>query len=185
MALIFLLPLASAALGQDDETHAERGSTEHGSTSDEASHPQRAGHEFHKNHFGGFLGGSWHLDSNNGGPTLGLEYTRQFSRRWGATAYVEMVSSSLERDFIVAIGAVFYPTKHIGLIVAPGFEQAEKGVEEHGAVETETELELLIRLGAGYGFHLTPDAALGPAVFIDWTSSRATLVVGLSMVVGF
>ena len=44
-------------------------------------------HEFHRNHFGGFLGASTHSDTDETGFTLGLEYARQFAPRWAVAAY--------------------------------------------------------------------------------------------------
>jgi len=141
-------------------------------------------HEFHRNHFGGFLGASTHSDNNETGFTLGLEYARQFTRRWAVVVYNELVSGDLERDIILAVGGVFYPTPRLGLVVAPGVEFAGKEVEHHGAVEKEDETEFLLRLGAAYGFPVG-QASLGPAVFVDWTDSRWTVVYGIGMVTGF
>ncbi len=142
-------------------------------------------HEFHRNHFGGFLGGSAHSDIDEVALTLGLEYTRQFSPHWGATAYVELVSSRLERDLVVAVGAAYYPIRPLGLILAVGAEAADKEVIHNGETETEQELALLVRVGVAYGFHLTPMASIGPTLLVDQVGDRTTIVFGLGMVVGF
>jgi len=141
-------------------------------------------HEFHRNHFGGFLGASTHSDNDETGFTLGLEYARQFTPRWAVVAYTELVSGDLERDIILAVGAIFYPMRRLGLVVAPGVEFASKDVEHRGEVEKEDETEFLLRLGAGYGFPVG-QASLGPAVFVDWAGNRWTLVYGIGMVTGF
>jgi hypothetical protein len=140
--------------------------------------------DFHRNHFGGFLGASTHFDNDETGFTLGLEYARQFTPRWAVVGYTELVSGDLERDIILAIGAIFYPTRRLGLVVAPGVELADKNVERHGEVEREDETELLFRFGAAYGFPVG-QASLGPAVFADWAGNRWTLVYGIGMVTGF
>ena len=132
-------------------------------------------HEFHRNHFGGFLGASTHSDTDETAFTLGLEYARQFTQRWAAITYIELVSSDLERDIILAVGAIFYPTRRLGLVV---------DVEHNGKVEKENEAEFLLRLGAAYGFPVG-QASLGPAVFVDWAGNRWTLVYGIGMVTGF
>jgi hypothetical protein len=141
-------------------------------------------HEYHRNHFGGFLGASTHSDNDETGVTLGLEYARQFTPRWAVAAYTELVSGELERDIILLVGAVFYALPRLGLVVAPGVEFASKDVEHQGEVEREDETEFLLRLGAAYGFPLG-QASLGPAVFVDWGGSRWTLVYGIGMVTGF
>jgi hypothetical protein len=145
-----------------------------------------AEHDFHRNHFGGLVGVSARLDTQStGAPTIGLDYARQFSRHWAAVGYVELVSSTLERDFILALGAAYYPIDRLGLVVGLGGEKAEKQVVEHGHVEKETEWEVIYRAGIGYGFPLTETAALGPSVLIDQAGDRTTMVIGLAMVVGF
>lgn len=147
--------------------------------------PEPEEHEFHRNHFGGFLGTSLTFDPDAAAPTLGLEYARQFSPHWAVAVYTELVSSRLERDIIVAVGGIFYPTSGLGLILAVGAEAAEKEIDRNGEIELESELGLLLRVGAGYSFRLTPEAALGPTLFVDRVGDRTTLVFGLGVVVGF
>jgi hypothetical protein len=167
---VLLLLVAAPGVGQEQARGPESAAQEH----------EPAEHEFHRNHFGGSIGGSTHLDNEETGLTLGLEYARQFSRRWAAAAYTEMVSSNAERDFILIVAGVFYPTHGLGLVVGPGVEFVDKDVESHGMVEQESEVEFLLRLGAGYGFELTPQAALGPVLFADWAGNRWTLVYGVA-----
>ena len=170
--LVFLTPAASAGQGLEDT--AEDVSKGH----------ETKDHGFHRNHFGGFLGASTHSDSDETGFTLGLEYARQFTPHWAVTAYTELVGGDLERDIILGVGAIFYPTRRLGLVAAPGVELANKDVEHHGEVEREDETEFLLRLGAGCGFPVG-QASLGPAVFVDWAGNRWTLVYGIAMVTGF
>ncbi len=170
--LVVLVPTATA--GQGLEAAAENVSEGH----------ETAEHEFHRNHFGGFLGASTHSDNDETGFTLGLEYARQFTPHWSVVAYTELVSGDLERDIILAAGAIFYPMRGIGLVVAPGVELVSKDVEHNGEVEKEDETEFLLRLGAGYGFPVG-QASLGPVVFADWAGNRWTLVYGIGMVTGF
>jgi len=143
-----------------------------------------AEHEFHKNHFGGFLGASTHSDSKETGFTLGLDYARQFTPRWAAIAYTELVSGESERNAILAVGAVFYPMNRVALVLAPGVEFVSKDVEHHGALEKEEETEFLMRFGIAYSFPLG-EASLGPVVFADRAGDRWTLAYGLGMVTGF
>ncbi len=141
-------------------------------------------HEFHRNHFGGFLGASTHSDNNETGFTLGLDYVRQFTPRWAAIGYTELVSGDTERDIILAVGVIFYPTPRLGLVVAPGVEFVTKDIEHHGEVEKEEETELLWRFSAGYGFPVG-QASLGPIVFGDWAGNRWTIGYGIGMTTGF
>ncbi|MHC4406654.1 MAG: hypothetical protein ACYTG0_44085 [Planctomycetota bacterium] len=134
--------------------------------------------EFHRNHFGGFLGFSARSGVDGVAPTIGLEYARVFSRHWAAVGYVEMVSSKLERDIIVAVRGIYYPVRGLGIVVAVGAEAADK--DEHD----ESELEFLMRAGS-YGFRLTDTAALGPTILVDRVPGTTTFVFGLVMAVGF
>ena len=170
--LVFLVPEATA--GQGLEAAAESAPEGH----------ETHEHEFHRNHFGGFLGASTHYDNNETGFTLGLDYVRQFTPRWAAVGYTELVSGDLERDIILAVGVVFYPMRRLGLVVAPGVEFATKSVEHHGEVELEDETELLLRLSAAYGFPVG-QASLGPVVFGDWAGNRWTIGYGIGMAAGF
>jgi hypothetical protein len=171
-ALVFLVPVAAAE--QEHEAVAESAPSGH----------ETAEHEFHRNHFGGFLGASTHSDNEETGFTLGLDYVRQFTPRWAAIGYTELVSGDLERNIILAVGVVFYPTRRLGLVVAPGVEFVTKSVEHHGEVEMEDEREFLMRVSATYGFPLG-QASLGPALFGDWAGNRWTIGYGIGMAVGF
>lgn len=173
-AILVFLSGAPAA-GQEHEPASENTVAEHHS-------PEK---EFHRNHFGGLLGVSTHLDTDDTAATLGLEYARQLSPHWALAVYTEMVSSSLERDFIVAVGGIFYPVRRLGLVLAVGAESAAIDVDHHGETVTEDEFELLLRMGAAYGFRVTAGASLGPVVQVDNAGERWTVVVGVGMVVGF
>jgi hypothetical protein len=149
------------------------------------AHHEGAAHEYHRNHFGGLLGTSVHLDNDDTAFTLGLEYARQFAPRWAVAGYVESVSSDIERDVIVAAGIIYYPVSRLGLLLAPGIESAAKDVEHHGEVEREYETEFLIRLGASYGFPVAPQASIGPVLLVDRSAHRWTVVIAVGTVVGF
>ena len=175
LSATLLLLTGGPSVGQEHEPVPEDTTAEHEGTE----------HKLHPNHFGGLIGVSTHHDIDDSGLTLGLEYTRVFSSRWAIAAYLELVSSTLERDVVFAVGGVFYPIRGVSLVLAPGVEQVEKDVQVHGAVEKETELGLLLRFGVGYTFRLTPEAGIGPAVFVDRARDRWTSLVSIAMVVGF
>jgi hypothetical protein len=167
-ALVLLLPRAPASAQTPDEAGKRV--------------PER---EFHPNHFGGTVALSARSDIDEVAPTLGLEYTRQFSAHWGVTGYMELISGLTERDIILAAGGVYYPVRGLGLVLALGAEGAEKELIESDEIERENELAFLVRIGAAYGFPLTETAALGPTFQVDRASGRTTFVLGLTMVVGF
>lgn len=177
MCLMGALVVVSTGPAVSQEHHAQQEA--------EAGHEQSADHSYHPNHFGGTLGVSVHLDNDDAGLAIGLEYARQFSPRWAVGGYVDIASSEIERDAIVAAGLIFYPTRRIGLVVAPGLELATKDVEHGGEVDRESEAEILIRMGASFGFPLTETATLGPVVLFDLVGDRWTVVGALGMVVGF
>ena len=169
LMLVASLPLA----GQERE---ETPSTEDG----------EAKHVLHPNHFGGFIGFSTRSDVDELAPTIGLEYARVLSRHWAVISYVELVSSQLERDMILAAGVAYYPrTIPVSLVLAVGVEGADKEVIENGEAETESELAFLVRVGISYAFSLTPTAALAPTFIVDQAEGRTTFVFGLGMAVGF
>lgn len=172
---ILLVMGSTPSFGQEHDSDPESSPGEH----------PAADHEYHRNHFGGLVGVSKYSNADNAAFTLGLEYARQFATRWAAVVYLESVSSNLERDVVVAAGIAFYPIPRMGIIVAPAVETVEKEKVVHGETETEKELGFLLRLGAGYGFPLTPQAALGPIVFVDHADERWTTILGVVMVVGF
>jgi len=141
--------------------------------------------ELHKNHFGSFLGASTHLDTDETALTLGIEYARVLTPNWALAGYVEMVGGTIERDVIVAAGVIYYPTPGFGLLVAPGVELVNKDVEHDGGIEEELENEFLIRFGAGYGFAIASNAAVGPLVLADYAGDRWTVIYGIAWAAGF
>jgi hypothetical protein len=149
---------------------------------EEAGEPEE---EFHHNHFGGMVGVSGRSDLDEVAPTIGLDYVRVLSPRWGVVVYTEMVSSNLERDIIVAVGATYYPTRLLSIALAVGGEAAEKEVTHNGTTETEAELAFLVRIGIAYGIPVTSTAAIAPTLLIDQAEDRTTYVLGIGMAVGF
>jgi hypothetical protein len=92
----------------------------------EAAHDEQPGteHGHHRNHFGGLIGVSTHSNTDDMGPTIGLEYARMLSKRFALAGYVEMVSGRLERDVVVAAGLIYYQLPRLGVMPAPGLGPA-------------------------------------------------------------
>jgi len=143
-------------------------------------------HTLHPNHFGGLLAVSGRSDIDELAPTIGLEYARVFARHWAVVTYVELVSSQLERDIILAAGVAYYPRIiPVSLGLALGIEGYDEEVVHGGMTETESGVALLVRMSLAYAISLTPTAALAPTIMIDQAQSRTTVVIGLGMAVGF
>jgi len=140
--------------------------------------------EYHKNHGAAFLGASTHLEDDDTGLTLGVEYARRFGL-WGAGVYVEMTSSRLERDAILGVPVFLYPWRGLALFVAPAVQVVSVDVEIGGETEVERELELLFRIGTAYWFSLGGPVGVGPTFMADVVNGHWTLVYGVSIGVGF
>ena len=165
--IVLLMPLASLSAQENGES---AGAEEH---------------EYHKNHSSSFLGATTHLDPNDTGFTIGVEYARRFSRLVAVAVTVEMASSTLERDVILGLPVLVYPWRGLGLTVGPAAELATRE-EEHGdEVKEVTEVEFLLRFGVGYWFALNETVAVSPAIFADVANGRWSLVYGVLFGVGW
>lgn len=151
---------------------------EHGAAEGEGEH------EYHKNHGAAFLGASTHLEDDDTGLTLGVEYVRRFGL-WGVGVYVEMTSSRLERDAIFGVPVFLYPWRGLSFFVAPAAQVVSVDVETDGETEVERELELLLRFGTAYWFGLNESVAIAPTFMADHVSGHWTLVYGVSLGIGF
>ena len=142
-------------------------------------------HEYHRNHGAAFLGATTHLDPEDTGFTIGVEYARMLSRRLAVALTVEMASSQLERDIIVVLPLILYPWRGLALAAGPGAEFATLEAEHGDEIEEVTELELLLRFGVGYWFELNETVAASPAIFADVAQGRWSLVYGIVFGVGW
>ena len=165
---------AVALLGPLGTLHAQ----EHGAAEGEGEHG------YHRNHGGAFLGASTHLEDDDTGLTLGVEYVRRFGL-WAVGVLVEMSSSSLERDAIFGVPVFLYPWRGLSLFVAPAVQVVSVDVETDGETEVERELELLLRFGTGYWFSLSGPVGIAPTFMADHVSGHWTLVYGVSFGIGF
>jgi hypothetical protein len=159
-----------------------------GHAQESTGHAGKEGHEthgFHRNHFGGIVGAVTHEDSDESGPTLGLEYARQFHPHWSVGGFVELADTDLERDAVVGAGMSYYPVRQLRIMFGLGIESASLEAEGEAGAGEERETDLLARLAATYGFSLTPVSALGPTLMFDRSGDRWSWIAGLVMVVGF
>ena len=171
LALGVALVAAPGASAQ--ETHAEGGT------------PSEHAGEATFRHFVSFFGGlATHTDAGDTGGAMGVSYAYKLSHRWAVGLKLEYVTSSIERDIVVLVGASFEPVERLELTAAVGPEWAQKDREEHGELHRERETEAMIRLGAAYGFALRDGVSVGPEINTDISGSRVTLVYGLLFSVG-
>jgi len=140
--------------------------------------------EYHRNHGAAFLGASTHLEHDDTGLTLGVEYVRRFGL-WGAGVYVEMTSSRLERDAIFGVPVFLYPWRGLTFLVAPAAQVVSVDVESGGETEVEREIELLLRFGTAYWFGLNEAVGIAPTFMADVANGHWTLVYGVAIGVGF
>jgi hypothetical protein len=143
-------------------------------------------HEFHRNHLSAFLGASTHFHTDETAPTVGLDYTRRFSRRWGLGVLLDVALGEIERDVIVGVPILVYPWRELSIWVAPGFERASIDAREEGQPSThETHSEFLVRFGAAYWFSLGGSLAFAPQINADVAGGHWTLVYGVAIGAGF
>jgi hypothetical protein len=124
--------------------------------------------------------------------TLGAEYERRFTARFGLVAELEYLFAA-ER-WIVAAPVVFRPARGLKLFAGPGFERAddeedderEGGEHENGNGGA---THFLFRIGAGYGVEFAEHYSVGPTFSVDVIRERGTwvhaLVFGVTVGVGF
>jgi hypothetical protein len=168
-AILFLLGalLAVDASWASDEAPGAHGEAreEHGKAS--------AGHDFlsRPNHFGGVIGWS-RKDTGKDSLTLGMEYSRWFSQRFGLGLYVEISEGQFNADTIGLVAEV-RPVKNFVLLGGPGLER------------TLTECnEILWRAGAGYVFH-TRGLAVTPVGWIDFVAGHEIYFLGVAIGTAF
>lgn len=154
------LPPAHANQGSDPEPHADEGG---GSAHDEA-----AGHAEHDHHLALFLGATYVEESTY--PTVGLDYEYRLpflDRLFGVGPMIEYI----HEEHAVLIGAValyVHPWAGLKLFADSGYEYSE----EHG--------DFLVRLGAGYDFHLG-SVSLTPTAAVDFVHGHTAIVGGLAL----
>ena len=129
-------------------------------------------------HFAAFLGAGYETKRDGRereiGIALGLQYEYQFAPRWGIEGIVELLGEDTLRDAIVAVPMVFHPTVGWRLFAGPGYEFTDK------------KDKALLRVGAGYAFHVDEHWTLTPEVFADFIDGGSvTWIGGVSIGYGF
>jgi len=148
-----------------------------GARAQESEHGE-AGHEYHPNHFSFFIGitdgGNAEGDGEeNASPTLGLDYERQLSRRFGV-GFLADVAAGDRREFVAGIPLVLHAGRSAKIYVAPGIERSK----ETGHDET------MVRLGFMWSFSVGR-MTLSPALNVDFVNGERIYVPGLNVGWGF
>ncbi len=196
--------LPRSVLGQEPGAPAaeEHASGAHGQEEEHAS-----GHGHQSNEIALFVGGTRRLkfEEDETGLTLGLEYQRRIGDRAALILLFEGAGGDIERDWIGLVEVGYRPfdgwAKMIFLALGTGLEvarideaaleadahgdtgaHAELGAEpEEGAhEERESEVEPVVRLGAGYTIHVG-SFSLIPQVSFDVVADDVAVVAGVAL----
>jgi len=192
MLLAIVLVSGGPAVAQDS---AEAPREDHG---DAVEHSESAGHEEHtagkhkiyKNSLGVFLGVTDEAGHDLEG-TWGIEYTRNFSEKWGIAAVAEYAGGELRNTVLIAQG-IWRPWGGLEFFAGPGVEHHdgrtprefhEKSSSEGGPDKDEN--YFIFRVGTGYHIHLSHRVGLAPAVYLDLVDGEKVWVYGLNIAYAF
>ena len=202
LALIFTGLTAGPAVLAAQEGHEEEAAA--AGHQAEAEHQEHAEHVTHeKNEIAMFVGGTRRLkfEEDETGLTFGLEYARQLYPRVLASIGAEWSDGSIERDWIAMVKLGVQPfdnwARPFYFFVGTGIEVAnidgvllaedehENGhvVEDEHAAEgenKETEVDALMRLGAGWAFHVGSFSII-PNINTDLVGEDWALVGGVTL----
>lgn len=121
-------------------------------------------------HVAGFLGAGAETKRDGRekeiGIALGVEYEYRFDPKWGIGGLIEGLGKDTLRDSVVAVPVSFHPGGPWRLFFGPGYEFTEK----HD--------KALLRVGAGYEFHIGGHWTLSPEIVGDFISGGAVTLLG-------
>lgn len=185
------LPVTAQEHEADEHaTETEAASAAHEAHSEEGEHH---GHEYHRNVIGLFFGAT---DEEGHDPelTLGFEYERRLSQRWGIGGILEYSDGLRNSIFVVPV--YWHPRGRWIVIAAPGVEHhfgrglvatphKSEGNGETRATVDEDETYFLFRLGVAYEFSVAGAWGIAPHLDLDFVEGERVLVYGLSLTYGF
>jgi len=112
------------------------------------------------------------------GVVLGVDYIRQFSKKWGwgVTLETEVFGNEQTRNGVFAIPLSYFVTERLRLFAAPGIEFRGRRHPDEG----------MFRIGAGYEFKLDKLLTLSPEAQVDFIASGTKVyVVAIALGYGF
>jgi hypothetical protein len=140
-----------------------------------AVHPGEGGHSRH--HVALFFGAG--VETKRDGHdesafAIGGVYEYRFHEKWGVGAAVEGLGSDTIRDAVIALPISFHPSGGWRLFAGPGVEFTDHADKA------------LVRVGAGYEFHLHERWSITPEIVGDFISGGAqTWLLGVGIGYGF
>ena len=158
-----------------------------------AQEPVRAGEEAEpKNDVGVFVGALHNLETDETGPGIGFDYTRDFTEKLGVVGIAEWANAG-EREAMFGGGLELKPGGAIKLIFAPTVilepvddDDSSAGDSDAGSFSRET--SFAFRTGIGYMFEVS-NVPLVPTLYFDVVDSDdgvdAHLVFGLTIDIPF
>jgi hypothetical protein len=184
-----LFGLSAAAQERETSEHAAEPQGEGEAHEEHGEEGEHHGHAYHPNEVG-FFTGVTNEKGHDAEFSIGFEYERRLSQRWGIGGLFEYTDGLRNRIFAVPV--YWHPGGGWKLIAAPGVEHHDgRGVvlnphKSDGPVEIdEDETYFLFRLGAAYDIHLGGSWGLAPGVNLDFVEGERVLVYGVSLTYGF
>jgi hypothetical protein len=186
--LLSVFLLAVPAMAQEHPA-AETG--EHGTEAEAHEHGEGAEHHgygYHPNHIALFFG----VTDEEGHDlefTLGFDYERRLSQRWGVGVMIDHAGGGL-RNSVLGVPVFWHPGGKWKLWAAPGVEyhngrgQVVEGHGEHGEID-EDETYFLVRLGVGYDIPLGGSWGLTPNLNVDFVEGERVWVYGVAFTFGW
>lgn len=153
--LLFSMPVAVVSSAQESAHNPE--SIAHGT------------HHYHPNLFAIFVGAT-HEGKRENGFTLGLEYERRMSEKFGIGVLAEHVFGD-EKAWVFAVPFAYHRDRW-KFYLAPGIEDTENGSEA------------LLRVGGEYAFAVG-EWEISPQLDIDFVDGNQVLVLGVVIGKGF
>jgi hypothetical protein len=103
--------------------------------------------------------------------TLGIDYERQLSERFGVGVLADWAFGGEGRESILAAAAFYHPWRRVRLDLAPGIQRDA----------ARDEVEFVLRVGADYEFELRDGWSLSPNLNVDFGPNESLLVFGVEL----
>jgi hypothetical protein len=124
--------------------------------------------------FAGYANESKTGHDDHNGYALGLEYELRLHKHWGIGGVMEFLGQDTIRNALVVVPVSFRPIGGLRFIAGPGMEFSD------------TKDKWALRLGVGYGFHVSDHWTIAPEIFLDLVETgERTWVGGLALGYGF
>jgi hypothetical protein len=137
-----------------------------------AEEPAGAGHA-HRNDLALFVGAT-NVD-NTQRPTLGIDYERRLTPRFGAGVIADWVFGGEGREFILAPAGFLRPLPTVRVVLAAGLQRNR----------AEREVEGVVRLGAEYLIEVDERWSVAPGARVDFVAGETVTVLGVAVAYAF